>query len=184
MRLLGAVLAGGKSRRFGSDKALAIVDGRALIEHAVAALSAHAALVICCGRPWPGLGWLPDRPAPGGGPLGGLSAALHFAGNNGFDAVLSAPVDVHPLIEALPLLAERQCAALGSQWTIGVWPASMASMLDAHLFSGATSIKSWLDVAKPVLIDDCHLSLRNINYRHDLSGAKVEHAEVCPLQGD
>ena len=33
MKTLGAILAGGGSRRFGSDKAAAWLDGRALIDH-------------------------------------------------------------------------------------------------------------------------------------------------------
>ncbi len=60
MRLLGAVLAGGQSRRFGSDKALALLDGRPLIAHVIAALAAQTEAVIVCGKEWGD--WVPDRP--------------------------------------------------------------------------------------------------------------------------
>src|SRR3546814_13961187 len=77
MRLLGAVLAGGRSSRFGSDKALAMLDGRTLLDHAAAALGAHVETVVICGRHVPGMTGLADRPAADMGPLGGLNAALH-----------------------------------------------------------------------------------------------------------
>src|SRR3546814_7027451 len=62
MRLLGAVLAGGRSSRFGSDKALAMLDGRTLLDHAAAALGAHVETVVICGRHVPGMTGLADRP--------------------------------------------------------------------------------------------------------------------------
>ena len=54
--LLGAVLAGGRSERFGSDKALARLGGRTLLEQAVEALGAQCDAVIVVGRE--------DAPAP------------------------------------------------------------------------------------------------------------------------
>src|SRR3546814_3555756 len=41
VKTLGAVLAGGRSSRFGSDKALAMLGGRTLLDHAQAALRPH-----------------------------------------------------------------------------------------------------------------------------------------------
>ena len=38
MRVLGAILAGGQSRRFGSDKASASLDGKSLLDHVADAL--------------------------------------------------------------------------------------------------------------------------------------------------
>lgn len=41
MALLGAIIAGGMSRRFGSDRAMAQIDGIALLDHVHAALKAQ-----------------------------------------------------------------------------------------------------------------------------------------------
>src|SRR5687768_5356431 len=48
--ILGAVLAGGQSSRFGSDKALAELDGRTLIARAVDALAGWCEYVVAVGR--------------------------------------------------------------------------------------------------------------------------------------
>jgi molybdopterin-guanine dinucleotide biosynthesis protein A len=77
--ILGAVLAGGQSSRFGSDKALAELDGRTLLARAVEALQAQCDAVVVVGREDAPVPTLPDRPRPGMGPLGGIAAALHHA---------------------------------------------------------------------------------------------------------
>lgn len=168
MRILGAVLAGGRSSRFGSDKALAVLKGRPLIAHAIEALAAHADTVVCCGRDWPGLVSIPDNPAGGHGPLAGLNAALRHAAENGFDTVLCAPIDVHPLPDALRLLMGESPAVLRTQWAAGHWPAALGPALDRHLASGALSIRSWLQASEAQPVDDAHLGLRNINFVEDL----------------
>src|SRR5579872_4815856 len=93
MRILGAVLAGGRSSRFGSDKAAALIDGRPMLEWVIDALAPQVDDVIICGRASPGRISVAYRPRPDLGPLGGLNAALHHAAANGFDAVLSVPCD-------------------------------------------------------------------------------------------
>ena len=47
---LGAVLAGGQSSRFGSDKALAVLDGQTLLTRAVATLAQWCDTVVVVGR--------------------------------------------------------------------------------------------------------------------------------------
>lgn len=164
MRLLGAILAGGQSRRFGSDKAVALVDGLPLMEHAVRALAPQVELVVSCGRAWPGLTMLEDRPEPHLGPLGGLNAALHFAAGNGFDAVLAVPVDTYPLP---PDLAVRLMGGgsrhLARHHAIGLWQASLAELLDRHLASGQRSVKSWIEVCGAMPVADDDLALVNMN---------------------
>ncbi|HMP57293.1 MAG TPA: NTP transferase domain-containing protein, partial [Novosphingobium sp.] len=48
--ILGCVLAGGQSSRFGSDKALAELGGRSLLALAVDALSGWCETVVVAGR--------------------------------------------------------------------------------------------------------------------------------------
>lgn len=151
MRLLGAVLAGGRSTRFGSDKALALLDGKPLIEHAIDALAAQADAVIVCGRE----GGIPDRPAPDLGPLGGINAALHAAAEQQFDAVLTCPCD-------LPLLPPGLGGLLAgggyveAMPVIGLWPAALAPVLDAYLAECEDrSVRGWARAAgvSPVRLD-------------------------------
>ncbi len=78
--ILGAVLAGGSSRRLGRDKALARWRGATLLERAVAALEAVAGEAIVVGprgRGYSRFGRpvIPDL-VPGRGPLAGIHAAL------------------------------------------------------------------------------------------------------------
>ena len=126
MTVLGVVLAGGKSSRFGSDKALALLDGKALIEHALANLRLHADAVAVAGRTLAGVTGIPDQPAPGLGPLGGLCGALEYAAAEGFDCVLTCSVDC----PHLPAAVLRHAPSyLKAQPVIGLWPAAAASAL-------------------------------------------------------
>jgi len=87
LRFSGAILAGGRSSRFGSDKALAVVDGRAMVRRVADALDeAGAAEVFVIGGDAValaalGLTSLPDR-RPGEGPLDGLITALGASAND------------------------------------------------------------------------------------------------------
>jgi molybdopterin-guanine dinucleotide biosynthesis protein A len=79
----GAVLAGGASRRFGSDKALALFRGERLIERVVRALAAVCPEVLIVGGDRDAYQDVPARYVadlhPGEGPLGGLATALDAA---------------------------------------------------------------------------------------------------------
>lgn len=132
-RTLGVVLAGGLSTRFGTDKALALYEGRALIDHALAALAAQTDAVAVAGRDHPGADCFPDRPQPGLGPLGGLCGALHYANDRGYDRVLSCSVDCVTLPAGLLTLLVRAPACLETQPVIGLWSASAAAALDAFI---------------------------------------------------
>jgi molybdopterin-guanine dinucleotide biosynthesis protein A len=132
------VLAGGQSRRFGSDKALALLDGKPLIEHAIAALVVRTEAVIVCGREHGD--WVPDRPEPGLGPLGGICAALHAAAERGYGAVLTAPCDV-PWLPELPFEGAGYAAEMP---VIGLWSAGLAPGLDAFLAEGDDrAVRRW-----------------------------------------
>lgn len=168
MKVLGALLAGGKSSRFGSDKAQAIVGGQRLVDHTLAALRASVDLVVICGRHEPGYTTLEDWPRPGLGPLGGLNAALQFAADQGFDAVLSVPVDVYPLPPNLAgLLSNGGPRYLRDQHIVGLWPTTLAPALETHIAAGTYSIRSWTVACGALPVDDAGLDLRNINQHED-----------------
>ncbi|WP_370294080.1 molybdenum cofactor guanylyltransferase [Deinococcus sp. KSM4-11] len=79
--LTAAITAGGQSSRYGSDKALAVVDGQTLLEHVAASLErCGGRLLIAQPGRYALNGWrqVPDT-RPGQGPLAGLEAALRAA---------------------------------------------------------------------------------------------------------
>lgn len=135
MKVVGAILAGGKSTRFGSDKAMADVDGRPMIAHVADAIAAQCDIVIVVGRELDGHICIEDRPAPDMGPLAGLAGALAYAADNGFDAVLSVGVDAIGLPHDLRIKLEPGPAYLVNQPVIGLWPVSTLATLDAILAS-------------------------------------------------
>lgn len=116
-RLLGAVLAGGRSRRLGRDKAAVSIGGLTLLERAVRTLSEVCDDVVVSGHV-AGEGavrGLPDLRA-GAGPLAGLESALTEADRRGFDAVALLAVDLPlvtaPTVRALALALGSADAAL------------------------------------------------------------------------
>jgi molybdenum cofactor guanylyltransferase len=168
-RILGAIIAGGSSARFGSDKAVAEIDGQMLFDRVFTGLAPQVNGVVSCGRSWPGLAMLADRPEPKSGPLAGLCAALYHAQANGFDLVLSVPVDVLPVPENLvEVLGDSGPSVLAGQFLVGLWPARLAQQLERHLLGGQRAVRSWLEATGAMLVDDSHLGLVNINRAADL----------------
>ena len=131
--ILGAVLAGGLSTRFGSDKALAELGGHTLIARAVDALSGWCEYVVVVGRETAPAPTLPDWPRAGMGPLAGIAAALHHARDEGYEAVLTCGVDSVLLPDGLPDLLGPAPAYLAQQPVIGLWPASALEAIEAIL---------------------------------------------------
>lgn len=98
MKAIAALLAGGQSRRMGTDKALLPVGAGTLLDHMTAKLRALAVaeVVICRNAP----GCLADV-LPGLGPVGALhSLSLAYPGRE----LLAVPVDM-PLLRAATLIA-------------------------------------------------------------------------------
>jgi molybdopterin-guanine dinucleotide biosynthesis protein A len=175
MKILGAIIAGGQSRRFGSDKALALHNNRRLIDLVAESLAPQVDTIVICGRALPGFQSLSDRPGPGLGPLGGLSAALHHANLNGYEAVLSAATDVLPLptqlVEWLGNHSESNCRAtvVAGQHLIGLWPAVLTDRLDQHLTEDNNrSLRGWI-AASGALAVRISSAFHNINTRPDLA---------------
>ncbi len=171
MRILGAILAGGQARRFGSDKAQALFEGERLIDRVAASLAAQCEAIVVCGREEAGFTCIPDRPGPDMGPLGGLNAALHHAQDHGFDAVLAAPCDVPNLPHDLAgQLSGEGAAIVTGQQVVGLWPAKLGTALDSFLQAGGRRIYEFVDEAgaREVPLDP---PLRNVNRPEDLGEA-------------
>lgn len=167
-QILGAILAGGQARRFGSDKAHADYHGMRLIDRVADALGSQTQALIICGREEPGFGSIPDRPEADLGPLGGLNAALEFAISKGFTHVLSAGVDVPNLpADLAQQLSGDGAAIVESQPVVGLWPVALAEMLDEYLASGGRALYGFAEEvgARRIAIDP---PLLNINRPEDL----------------
>lgn len=98
MKAIGVLLAGGRSRRMGTDKALLPVGAGTLLDHMTARLRTLdlSQVAICRDAP----GGIPDR-IPGLGPLGALHS---LCGEFPDRDLLVVPVDM-PLVTAATLAA-------------------------------------------------------------------------------
>jgi len=164
--VLGAVLAGGRSSRFGSDKAAATLGGRSLVALAAAALAPFVDDVVVIGEAH---GGLPDLPRAGLGPLGGIAAALDHAASRGVRCVLTIGCDM-PTVppELIEALLRREPSYCADAPVLGLWPSACGAHLLAHLEHGDDrSVRGWarsigaLPIAAP-------RPLANVNTRADL----------------
>jgi molybdopterin-guanine dinucleotide biosynthesis protein A len=177
---LGAIFAGGKATRFGSDKAVAQLDGLSLIDHVIGRIGPQCDAIIICGRAHGKYISLPDRPFPSEGPLSGLNAALRYAAEQGFDEILSVACDNADLPVDLADQLGLAPSYVVEQPVIGLWPATMAPKLDDWIrMQNKRAMMAWIDecAARPVTL---HEPIANINCPEDLellaqsAGAKAE----------
>lgn len=108
MRVAGLALAGGRSSRFGSEKALALLEGRPLLQHVCATLDTVCAVVAVSAKPGSGaaalatdleLPVLHDLEGDPDGPLAGISQGLTWAWAQGADLLAILPCDT-PRVDA------------------------------------------------------------------------------------
>jgi molybdopterin-guanine dinucleotide biosynthesis protein A len=173
--ILGVVLAGGRSSRFGSDKALAELGGKPLLDHAVGRLTDWCDDVVIAGRETGPAKCIPDWPQADMGPLGGIAAGLRHAEANGFDSTLTCSVDSFDLPENLPALLAKPPCYLADQPVIGHWPASAARTVETILTTdGKHSLRQFADAinAKPVKTG---VKAANINTPADLAAAEKNY---------
>lgn len=105
MRVTAVVLAGGESRRFGSDKLAAVVDHLTVLDHTLAGLPAEWAVVVVgpervAARP---VTFTREQP-PGGGPAVALVTGLRAALATEQDAIVVLPGDAPAAGRAAPSL--------------------------------------------------------------------------------
>ena len=186
MARLGLVLAGGRSRRFGREKALAEVGGRPMIA-AVADVLARGCGAVAVNAPegagaaaWAGgegLDLVCDRPGDPDGPLSGVRAGLERARATGAGWLVTAPCDTPFLPEDYvarlvapggPAVAET---AEGGHWLCAVWRASDLEALERWLAQGHGRVEAFLQACGAVRVRfDDPGAFANVNRPEDLQG--------------
>ena len=145
MRVLGAIFAGGAARRFGSDKAIALIDGRPMIEHVRLRLARQCEQVVVVGREWPGMACVPDAPKAGLGPLGALAGALAYGMAQDYGAVLTSGCDLPDLPTDLLERLQPGPSVVAGQPLLGFWPSDLAPRLVKWLEAdGDRAMRSWI----------------------------------------
>jgi len=191
-RVAGLVLAGGRSLRFGGEKAAALLSGRPLLLWAAQRLQASCDAVAVSARPGTeagalaqagGLPVLYDAPGDADGPLAGVRAGLVWAAGIGARALAVSPCDA-PLLPgdlfARLIAAAGQRAAMaetseGLQPLCAVWPVAALPAVSAALAGGAHPptwrVLEGLGVAR--VFFDPPEAFANLNTREDLASAQA-----------
>ena len=150
MKIIGCILAGGRSSRFGSDKALVLWKGKTLLAHAIERLRPQVdGIVINTNSQAPeyrafGLPLCPDRTTAFEGPLAGVLAGLDWAGGNGASHLASVAVDTPLFPEDLVAEFSKRAgkkiiaaaSAAGLHPTCALWPVAVRPALASWLASG------------------------------------------------
>lgn len=152
-RIAGVLLAGGKSSRFGGEKAIALFGGKTLMEvvvlafkdlprFAVSARPASAAAARA--RIW-GVPVLSDDASAPPGPLAGIAAGLEWAKREGFEFIATAPCDAPLLpgdfIQRLsdgigPARAAYAVTCQGEHPLCALWQVDLLEPLKTRLHAG------------------------------------------------
>jgi molybdopterin-guanine dinucleotide biosynthesis protein A len=153
--ILGVVLAGGQSRRFGADKADAQLNGSRLIERVVTRAGPQTGVLAISGRDY-GLG-LPviGDALPSEGPLTGVLSALQWAEDAGFTAVATFSCDApfFPL-DVVARLGAKLSPGLGCSFAsagatrhpvFALWRTSVLGRLETIYADGTRSLMAAQD---------------------------------------
>ncbi len=139
--LTGVLLVGGASRRFGSPKALAVLDGETLAERAWRTLAAACDEVVAVGKsadrlplPFPLLDDGADERAPIHGVIAGLRSARH-------DVAVVLPVDC-PLVTPALLRRLGEAVAVPQSGPLpGAYGKEMLAELERRIERGELSLR-------------------------------------------
>jgi len=184
--VLGLVLAGGRSRRFGREKALVEVGGRPMIA-AVAEVLARGCEAVAVNAPesagaaaWAriaGLDLVCDRPGDPDGPLAGVRAGLEWARARGAQWLVTAPCDTPFLPEdyVARLVAPGRTAAaetaVGGHWLCAIWGVGDLEALERWLSEGHGRVEAFLQACGAVSVRfDEPAAFANVNRPEDLGG--------------
>lgn len=163
--LTGVLLVGGASRRFGSPKALAVLDGKTLAERAWHVLGEACEERLAVGKAADGLA-LPFSVLDDGSdvraPIAGVIAGLRAARN---DVCVVLPVDC-PLVTVEVLRALGEAVAVPQTGPLpGGYAKAMLPELERRLAAGELSLRG----ANPRVLELDPRRLANVNTPADLA---------------
>ena len=197
MRIAGVIIAGGRSARMGREKALAMLAGKALLSHVIERIGPQVTAVVINANGDPerfaafGLTVIADRLSGIGSPLAGLHAALSFAREEGFDAVLTVPSDAPflPRDLARRLAEVHSTAALAASagqqhFLTGLWSHALLEELETAIRDrGMVRVKDWAKSCGTVMVewpDEPYDPFFNVNTQEELAEARRIVAEFNP----
>lgn len=181
------MLAGGRSIRFGGEKAAALLVGKPLLVWAAERLARTCAGVALNARPGTeaeqlagALPVLHDRPGDPDGPLAGIRVGLEWAAAQGAGWLAASPCDApllpQDLFPRLIAAAKASGAAVaetpdGLQPQVAVWPVSALPAIEAAIAGGAHP-PTWRvleDIGAVRVPFDDRAAFANVNTREDLA---------------
>jgi molybdopterin-guanine dinucleotide biosynthesis protein A len=192
-RVAGLVLAGGRSVRFGGEKAVARLDGRPLLIWAAERLARCCVSVAVSVRPGTeaealtlanGLTALYDAAGDAAGPLAGVKSGLTWAESIGARTLAVSPCDVPLLPDDLfaRLIEDADGGAAmaetsdGRQPLCAVWPVAALAAVSAALEGGAHP-PTWAVLeglgARKVRFEP-PAAFANLNTREDLAAVEAQ----------
>ncbi len=160
--IVGLALAGGRSRRFGSEKAVVRLDDRTLLEWALDVLRAGCDTVAVSARAGSGaeaiardlgLPVLIDDPVHPDGPLAGVAAGLRWASGLGAAHLATLPCDTpHAPLDLVARLhaAGGEAFAAFAETADGVhplsalWSIDLLASLESELSRGHPPVRAFL----------------------------------------
>ncbi len=197
MNILGAIIAGGKSTRMGSEKALMKLGSKTLILRVVDRLLPQVDDVIINANgdtkrlEFLELDIVPDIETELQTPLAGLHAALTYADEEDFDAVVTVPSD-SPFLprDLVEKLSGSKAAIANSKgqdhYLTGFWPTTLLPQL-VKTITTSNRVQDWVKACgadKVEWVAKDHDPFFNVNTPEDLAIAKkLLNASPSPLWG-
>jgi molybdopterin-guanine dinucleotide biosynthesis protein A len=175
MRTLGLILAGGQSRRMGSDKALLTLGGETLLDRALRRLGPQVeGLTISANSALASDFTILADEVPDQGPLGGVLAGLAHAKRQGFTHLVTAAVDTpfFPEDLAARLSASGERVVVRGHPVFALWPVVLEDDLRQALDQGERKlfhVMARLHFTELALPDAAFF---NVNTRDDLAEAE------------
>lgn len=184
MNILGAIIAGGKSKRMGTEKAFIKLGPKSLIIRVIDRLMPQVDDIVINANgdskrfEFLDLDIIPDIETEIDTPLAGIHAALSYAAEEGYDAVVSVPADSpflpHDLVRKLSGTKPAFANSKGQDhFLTGFWPVKLLPHLQIEMMK-SNRVKDWvykINAAKVNWRADDYDPFMNINTPADITAA-------------